>query len=122
MSLVLPPAYQPVPQSGQPPAKLSDAASKDFTRQMAEVINRILGGKLNVVVRFTLAAGATRTTVTDSRISSSNALLLDPLTANAAGALATTYALAADRSSGAVTFTHANAGTADRTFNLAIIG
>lgn len=118
----LPPGYQPVPLNSQIPSSLSDATNKTFGRQLAECINRILVGKLNIIIQFSLRAGQTTTTVIDSRISMSNGLLLDPLTSNAAAALTTTYALASDRTSGSAIFTHANAGSTDRTFNLIIIG
>lgn len=80
----------------------------------AEAVNSLIQGKLNVTGTVTLTAGATSTIVTDNLFQSRQVVVLMPLTANAAGALATTYVSA--RNKGAFTLTHANAGTTDRQF------
>ena len=81
---------------------------------IATTVNEILKGRANNAGSVTLTAGTTSTTVTDNLFESSMVPLLVPTTANAAGALATTYVSA--RANGSFTLTHANAATVDRTF------
>lgn len=81
---------------------------------LAETSNLLLRGRANNTGTFTLTAGATSTVVTDPAFESSMVPLFTPTTANAAGALATTYVSARDK--GQFTITHANAGSTDRTF------
>ncbi len=114
----------------------NDAAGDDgpslrrFVRVLATVINNILQGKINVVPdadgggsgTFTLTANAASTVLTDSRLGYFSTVHLDPLTANAAGALATTYVTQANRLPGAWTFTHTNNAQTDKTFRVAILG
>jgi hypothetical protein len=89
-------------------------------RQIVEVVNNLLRGKMNVVSTLTLTANAATTTLTDSRIGPNSAILLMAQTANAAGALATTYFTAfAD---GSCTVNHANNAQVDKTFSYAVIG
>lgn len=77
-------------------------------------------GKLNCVTSVTLAAGATTTNLTDQRISEDSDLILTPTTANAAAATTNVYVSA--KSKGVATFTHANAATTNRTYDVSIIG
>ncbi len=93
---------------------------KTWAVQAAEAINRHNQGKFNVAKTATLTASATTTTIKDSRISPVSALLLSPLTANAAAAVATTYVSAQGK--GEATLTHANNAQTDRIFRLAIVG
>lgn len=88
-------------------------------RQIVDVVNGILRGKVNSKAAVTLTAGATSTVVTDPLCAPDTAVLLQPTTANAAGALATTYIVAAK---GSFTITHANAVSTDRTFNYVLLG
>jgi hypothetical protein len=88
-------------------------------------VNSILRGKTNNVLMITLRAGFTTTRVIDARIGGFSALMLQPLTANAAGALYSATSVLADlttQKDGEVTFNHSNTGTTDRTFNLVITG
>lgn len=115
------PAYGRVP----PPADAgSDTvpAVRLHARQIAAAVREMLQGRLNVTTTLTLTAGTTTTVLTDSRLTAAGNALLLPLTANAAGALATTYVLASNMTDGAWTFTHANAASTDRTFRVSIIG
>lgn len=89
-------------------------------RSVARVVNDILQGKLNAVMTVTLTQNATSTTLTDPRITASSFVGLMPMTANASGALATTYVSA--RASGSATFTHANNAQTDRNFVVLVIG
>lgn len=89
-------------------------------RSIVAVVIRLLQGKMNATTSVTLAAGTTTTTLTDQRIGPGSYVGLSPTTANAAGAVATTYVSA--KTKGAATITHANAGSTDRTFDVLIIG
>lgn len=104
--------YQP------PPQFLPDA--KEHRRQLAQAIALVMAGKMNSTGQITLAVSATTTTVIDSRIGASTWIGLSPLTADAAGAIGTTYVSAQQK--GQATLTHANASSADRTFALLFIG
>ena len=79
-------------------------------------IRQLMEGRSNATGSVTLAAGASTTTVAAPTCAAGSAIFLFPKTANAAGALATTYVLAANVSAGAFIVTHANAGSTDRTF------
>lgn len=83
-------------------------------QRMAESINGLIDGKLDVTGTFTLEDGATSTVVSDNRFESNMVPVLIPTTANAAGAIATTYL--SDRAKGSFTLTHANNSQTDRTF------
>lgn len=83
-------------------------------------VNNILRGKMNVVTTVTLAASATTTTLADPRIGADSAILLIPRTANAAGAVATTYIGAKGKQT--ATITHASASSTDRTFDVVVLG
>jgi len=80
----------------------------------AQAINGLIDGKADVAKTFTLTAGATSTVVSDNKFESGMVPVFSPTTANAAGAVATTYVSA--RTQGSFTLTHANTGTTDRVF------
>lgn len=84
-------------------------------RQLATAININADGQTGTV---TLTANATSTTLSDPRITPSSVILLMPTTANAAGAIATTYI--GSSAIGSATITHANTATADRTFKYTV--
>ncbi len=75
------------------------------------------GGNNSGTVTFTVAAAST--TVIDTRVSVSSYIGLMPTTANAAGALATTY-ITTDK--GSFVITHTNNAQTDRTFKYGIGG
>lgn len=100
------------------PTLLSD--DKQWKRGMATWALEASKGKLNNTGTVTLTSGVAATTITDARIGISTFIGLMPKTANAAGALSTTYI--SSQSKGAATVTHANAATGDRTFTYAILG
>jgi hypothetical protein len=89
-------------------------------RQIVERVGWLLRGKMNAVTTVTLTANATTTTLTDQRIGGGTYIGLSPTTANAAGALGTTYISA--KAAGSATITHANAASTDRTFDVLLIG
>ena len=111
---------------GCPPDAGSDspASLRQHQRQIASVVNRMNGGKINATGTVTLTASTTTTTLTDARLSSDSVVLFDPKTANAATELygASMYVLTANRGKGSWTITHANNSQTDRTFAYAIIG
>jgi hypothetical protein len=86
-------------------------------RQLANIINANDNGQTGTV---TLTANAASTTLTDYRITASSVISLMPTTANAAGAIATTYI--GTTAIGSATITHANNAQADKTFRYSIIG
>lgn len=83
-------------------------------------------GRSNAVGQVTLRAGQTTTTVTKTEhraavnVSQDSEVFLTPRTANAAGAVATSYI--SDVSQGSFTITHANAPSTDRTFGWVALG
>lgn len=89
-------------------------------REIASVLNNVVQGKLNNVGTLTLTANAASTTLTDARIGAKSTVLLMPTTANAAGALTTTYF--DTFSDGSCTVHHANNAQADKTFRYAVVG
>lgn len=108
------PGYLPVAETG-----LSET---EHRRLLAKKINSILGGKMNAVTTLTLTANVATTTLTDNRITPKSFIGLQPLTANAATALATTYVLVANQVNSSAILTHANNAQTDRNFNVIIIG
>lgn len=93
---------------------------RDFAFDAVNVVNQILRGKLNNTGSVTLTANAASTTLTDERIGANSVILLCPTTANAAGALATTYFSAFTE--GSCTITHANNAQNDKTFRYTVTG
>ncbi len=92
-------------------------------RSVADAVRRLATGKMSVVGELTLTPGAAATTIDDDvaiYATEASAILLCPLTANAAAAQATTYVLA--RANGSFTLAHANNAQTDRTFAFAILG
>lgn len=97
---------------------VNDTDLKKFQR----AIHGLASGRSNGVGSVTLAVSATSTTVTDQNCAAGSQIILTPQTADAAGALATTYVPAATVLNGSFVIQHANAASAGRTFNYAIAG
>lgn len=83
-------------------------------------INKILSGKTNNFGTVTLTANAASTVLSDPRIGINSVIHLQPTTANAAGALATTYF--GTPGDGVVTINHANNAQSDKTFAYTVVG
>lgn len=83
-------------------------------QRLAESINGLIDGKLDVVGSVTLTENVTTTDVVDTKFESVMVPVMIPTTANAAAALATTYLSA--RARGGFTLTHANNAQTDRDF------
>ncbi|AOI76057.1 hypothetical protein [Burkholderia sp. NRF60-BP8] len=93
---------------------------REHRRQIAQLANNLLQGKMNTVIQVTLTPSATTTTVTDKRIGGYTGLFFSPLTANAAAALSGLYVSA--QHNGSATLTHASTASVDRTFNVLLVG
>ncbi len=92
--------------------------------QIANVVNRINQGKINVILRVTLTPNASQTTITDARISPQTAFFFDPLTQSAAtlAASGSLHIHEANRNDGSAIIDHNSAAATDRTFNIVMIG
>lgn len=103
---------------------LSTLPTPDDTNLQRTVaaIRQLAQGRSNAVGTVTLTAGATSTVVTNEYCAAGSYVFLTPLTANAAGAVATTYVTSANVGNKTFTITHANAGTTDRTFAYIALG
>jgi hypothetical protein len=86
-------------------------------RDARRLILQVLGERTTTV---TLTANASSTTLTDARIRYDSPIILVPTTANAAGALATTYISESSRVNGSAVITHANNAQSDKTFRVLI--
>lgn len=113
--------YLPPPDT---PGNETPSALFRHARQVAAAAKLAMQGKVNAVATVTLTAGAASTVWKDPRLTSTAAVVFDPMTANAAAELAagTLYTTSANRLNGQWTLTHANAVSTDRTFRALIIG
>lgn len=99
-----------------------------WVRNIAHTLNQVIKGKLNASVSVTLAANATSTTLTDSRIGGFSAIELVPQTFNAVAELASGNLYISNLLSGSAgaggscTINHSNNAQTDRTFLAVIIG
>jgi hypothetical protein len=91
-------------------------------RQISQVVNNVLDGKLNSTGSFTCTASAATTAVTDFRAGKDSIILLMPQTANAATEVGNGTIHVSTRAKQSFTVTHANNAQTDRTFGYLIIG
>lgn len=91
--------------------------AKDL-RQVSEVVNNAMSGKINNSGIVTLTNGGTSTTLTDERLGYESCVFLSPTTANAAAL--SPYISA--KANGSCTITHTSSANADLTFDYIIIG
>jgi hypothetical protein len=89
-------------------------------QRLFDQIEGLLNGQSRNRGSVTLTANAASTTVNDARFQSSQSVVLCPMTANAAAALATTYVSA--RNAKSFVLTHANNAQADKTFEYIFAG
>ena len=106
--------------AGFPIAPVDHWDSREHRRLLAEVLNRVMEGKINARSEFTLRASQATTTLSDVRIGAESHFSLMPTTANAAAEMTTIYVSSRDQ--GVAIFTHINDGDADKTFSYAVIG
>ncbi|MEZ5935821.1 MAG: hypothetical protein R3F54_28710 [Alphaproteobacteria bacterium] len=100
-------------------SRLSDPAkvvawAGQLVRDLTKAIRSVSFGT------FTLTPAQTTTVISDSACRSGSHITLTAQTANAAGALATTFIGAADVADGSFTVRHGSATSADRTFSYAV--
>lgn len=96
-----------------------DRNEKDLGK-FALSLGQLAGGRSNATGTVTLTASATSTVVTPQNCAPGSAVFLFPKTANAAGALSTTYVATVAKQS--FTITHASAVSVDRTFFYVCLG
>ncbi len=89
-------------------------------RQIAEVVNRTVDGKLNSTGSVTLTASAASTAVSEDRAGPDSVILFMPTTANAAAEMDGMFV--SSRGKQTFTITHANNSQSDRTFKYVVIG
>jgi len=90
--------------------------------RLAQAINELFEGRSNAGGTVTLTPSTTTTTVSSETSGDESAILLCPLTANAAAALGTTYVLASNIKNGSFIITHANNAQTDRSFRYVALG
>jgi len=91
-------------------------------REVAEVVNGILRGKLNATFETTLTANAGTTSVTHPLLTGTSFIAFMPLTANAATEFGAGTIYASAQGKGTMTITHVNNAQTDRTFRVLVIG
>jgi hypothetical protein len=96
------------------------SSGESDARKIAAAINGLAQGRSNAVGSVTLAANAAATTVSAPNCGAGSVVLLTPLTAHAAAALATTYVSSVGN--GQFTLAHAASPQADRTFGFVALG
>lgn len=90
--------------------------------RIVQAIIELVKGRAYNCGTVTLSAGATSTVVAFENCSPNCTVVLSPMTADAAAAIATTYVAASNIVAGQFTITHANAASVDRTFGFACVG
>lgn len=105
---------RPKPQEDMPD-------DRQHRRQLAQQLTTAIQGRLDNTFSLTLAENVASTTIIDSRISLSTAVLVMPTTANAAAEIGngTMYFTP---TAGQCVVVHANNAQTDRTFTVAILG
>lgn len=100
--------------------KTFDEDEARHRRELANVLNNVLQGKLNNTGTMTLTANAASTTLTDPRIGANSTVLVMATTSNAAGALSGLYF--DTFGDGSCVAHHANDAQTDKTFRYAVLG
>jgi len=111
-----------VPPDVPAPVQTVEPRLVEWLRIMRNAVVGIMRGDVNQqgAAILTLTPGATTTTIAEQRISGDSVILLQPLTANAAAALGTTWVSVPLK--GSVTINHANSAQTDRNFIVIITG
>lgn len=105
---------------GYSPLSVAMQPTPAAMRAVGVAANHMLEGKLNVIKAVTLTASAFTTTIKDPRLSINSALFFGPRTANAAICAPTIYY--DTKANGSVVVHHQNSTSADKTFDVLIIG
>lgn len=95
-----------------------------WLRNITSALNALLQGKVETNSSLTLTANAATTVITDRKVGKDSVILLMPLTANAATALATTYIQTSDIDprNNQFTVNHSNNAQTDRDFRYIVLG
>jgi hypothetical protein len=91
-------------------------------KKIVLAIQQLASGRSNAVGSVTLTTGVATTVVTDSNCAAGSVPMLVPTTANAAAEIGNGTMFISAVADGSFTVSHANAGTAGRTFLYALIG
>ena len=110
--------------SSYPGVRIDHHDGGEHRREIAEKVNSINQGKINVVSTITLTINVASTTLNDTRIGANSIIVLVPTTANASaeignGTIYLTYPNATEKQA---VINHANNAQADRTFVYAVLG
>jgi len=89
-------------------------------REIAEVLNNAVNGKLNCTGSFTVTRNVGTTTVTDPRAGKDSVILFSPTTSHAATEVNHLYV--STKNNGSFVVSHRSNGTSDRDFDYVIIG
>jgi len=90
-------------------------------REVAEVVNNLVEGKVNSTGAFQLTASSTTTTIIDYRVSENSVILWTPKSADAAQELSHLYLSSVGKQT--FTLTHrSNSHTDDILFHYAVLG
>ena len=89
-------------------------------RQVAEIVNNLVEGKMNCTGSITLETSGTTTTLNNERIGYDSVIILMPKSANAAGETDHTYV--SSKAVGSCVITHRNHGHSDCEWDYVIIG
>jgi hypothetical protein len=95
---------------------IRDLDSSTHRMRVAESINGLIDGKLDVVGTFTLTANAASSVIEDNLFESQQVPLIIPTTANAAAEIGAGTIYLSARTKGSFTLTHANNAQTDRTY------
>jgi hypothetical protein len=89
-------------------------------RQVAEIVNNLVEGKMNCTGSITLNSTGTTTTLYNERIGYDSVIILMPRNANSAGETDHTYV--SSKAIGSCVITHRNHGHSDCNWDYVIIG
>ena len=111
-----------VPPDVPAPVQTVEPRLVEWLKDMRRAVAGIMRGDVNqqAAAILTLTPSAATTTIREQRISGDSVVLLQPLTANAAAALATTWVSVPTK--GAVVINHANNAQVDRRFLVIFTG
>ena len=114
--------YRTLPNAPPPTVAKVSPQLLNWLDILQDVLDGAMAGNLNIVGSspLTLAPGVTTTVINDARVGGTSVILLQPMTSNAAAAMATTWVSTPLKTT--VTINHANSALTDRTFQYIIIG
>ena len=109
---------------GYKPAPLDWGNPREWMREIAEVVNNLLDGKINSIGTFTLTVDSLTTTVKDRRCGPDSVIVWMPTTENAGGEVGMFVTSRGVESGGVPSFIvhHGFDSRTDRVFTYAIFG